>query len=329
MIHGRTLDHESSVPHDLSLLSRSSSPRRPSPRREGRQGRLLPVRLPGPRPLAGFEPRGSGGVWNAAEGGGEAGTGGESCEGGVSGPRVTSGTDSKQDFGTPKVFLDAVEKRFGPIAIDLAAHSGNKVASRYFAPPNFTRKIDLKQFCFAKEIEQTIGAELVRLGCLQEDVDRALVPVFVKLVDGSEEIVEITVPNTDPQAEAFDAFSQDWAAATKTGLGFLNCEFGDIAPWSRKSSEGGNIGLLTPASVGANWNREHVLGKADVYVLSGKNSRLCFDRKNVFPKDCQFAHYHPDALGLFALWDWRRDELLQVWWPDKRGAALDQARAAL
>lgn len=41
---------------------------------------------------------------------------------------------SKQDYGTPRVFLDAVEQRFGELNIDLAAHEGNRVTSSYFGP---------------------------------------------------------------------------------------------------------------------------------------------------------------------------------------------------
>ena len=41
---------------------------------------------------------------------------------------------SKQDYGTPRSFLDAVEARFGKIVFDLAAHSKNKVVPRHFGP---------------------------------------------------------------------------------------------------------------------------------------------------------------------------------------------------
>ena len=34
---------------------------------------------------------------------------------------------SKQDYSTPRAFLDAVEKRFGRIKWDLAAHERNHV----------------------------------------------------------------------------------------------------------------------------------------------------------------------------------------------------------
>jgi len=42
---------------------------------------------------------------------------------------------SKQDYGTPAPFLAAVERRFGPIVWDLAAHASNTVCGdRYFGP---------------------------------------------------------------------------------------------------------------------------------------------------------------------------------------------------
>lgn len=42
---------------------------------------------------------------------------------------------SKQDYSTPRVFLDAVEKRFGELVFDLAATYDNTVAPRFFGPP--------------------------------------------------------------------------------------------------------------------------------------------------------------------------------------------------
>jgi phage N-6-adenine-methyltransferase len=46
----------------------------------------------------------------------------------------TGGGGTKQDYGTPREFIAAVERRFGPIAIDLAAHAGNHVVPTYFGP---------------------------------------------------------------------------------------------------------------------------------------------------------------------------------------------------
>lgn len=41
---------------------------------------------------------------------------------------------SKQDVGTPPEFIATVEKRFGKITLDLAAHEGNHVCDRWFGP---------------------------------------------------------------------------------------------------------------------------------------------------------------------------------------------------
>jgi hypothetical protein len=41
---------------------------------------------------------------------------------------------SNQHWGTPRAFLDAVERRFGPIGIDLAAKHDNHVVPAYFGP---------------------------------------------------------------------------------------------------------------------------------------------------------------------------------------------------
>ena len=49
------------------------------------------------------------------------------------GPSIARGK-SEQDVGTPRVFLDAVEKRFGKIAFDLAAIEKNAVCRGYYGP---------------------------------------------------------------------------------------------------------------------------------------------------------------------------------------------------
>ncbi|MCK9358140.1 MAG: phage N-6-adenine-methyltransferase [Dehalococcoidia bacterium] len=41
---------------------------------------------------------------------------------------------SRQDYGTPPEFLRAVERRFGPVTFDLAAHAGNSVVPGYHSP---------------------------------------------------------------------------------------------------------------------------------------------------------------------------------------------------
>lgn len=41
---------------------------------------------------------------------------------------------SKQDYATPRTFIKAVERRFGPITLDLAAHAENAVCDRWLGP---------------------------------------------------------------------------------------------------------------------------------------------------------------------------------------------------
>jgi phage N-6-adenine-methyltransferase len=46
---------------------------------------------------------------------------------------IINGANGKQDYGTPRAFLDACEERFGRIGLDLAAHAGNHAASDYLS----------------------------------------------------------------------------------------------------------------------------------------------------------------------------------------------------
>lgn len=50
----------------------------------------------------------------------------------VGGPRVSSGKGSEQSVGTPREFLDAVERRFGTLEFDLAANADNSVCGPHF-----------------------------------------------------------------------------------------------------------------------------------------------------------------------------------------------------
>lgn len=229
----------------------------------------------------------------------------------MSGPRVTSGADSRQDFSTPSDFLAARVKRFGPIDVDLAAHAGNAKHARYFAPAVFVEKVER-----GKTDLNLLIDDLVVRGANAAEARTLAFEQWAGISDKGS----IRIPNRDARAAALDAFAQDWSTL---GSGWLNCEFGDIAPWAEKCGKGGESTLLTPASVGSNWMRDHVFGIADVYLLSG---RLCFDGKNVFPKDCALSHFHAGATGTIALWDWKRDEIRHLWTPNVRGAEVGQVR---
>jgi hypothetical protein len=235
----------------------------------------------------------------------------------MSGPRVTSGTESKQDYMTPTALMKNIVKRFGPISFDLAAHAGNKQHARYFAPTHFTEQIIL---------DHTWNQEDSNLhGLLGKTPEIEI--IYVKHDKKKGHIYEKKTRNNDPEAYGKDAFAHSWAALSRkfgaehpSGNAhlFLNCEFNDITPWASRclseSLEGANITFLTPLTT-ANWFRDYIAGKADSYPLSG---RLSFDGKNVFPKDCLISRYGPGTNGDCFLWDWQRDEICQFWIKGRR-----------
>lgn len=225
----------------------------------------------------------------------------------MTGPRVTSGKDSKQDYGTPGNLLAPVQQRLGPIVFDLAAHRLNKVHERYFAPKYFTdtwnpNKIDIKD----------LVDSLVNRGANEDEAMRA---VYASLKYEAR-VKQLKTPNYDPEAHSLDAFKWSWSLVHRDygpGLLWLNCEFSDVTPWAQKcqleAAQGAHIALLTPM-VMTDWYVRYVAGSADVYQLSG---RVSFDGKHPFPKDCMVSHFHPKATGALAIWDWRQDRILERW----------------
>lgn len=90
---------------------------------------------------------------------------------------------------------------------------------------------------------------------------------------------------------------------------WLNPPFDNIAPWAKKCAAFGappielgyRILLLTPASVGSNWFRDHVHNKALVLAING---RLTFKGTDApYPKDCILSVFGV-APG-FDVWNWR------------------------
>jgi hypothetical protein len=230
----------------------------------------------------------------------------------MSGPRVTTGDASMQDGSTPRDFLAAVERRFGPIGFDLAAHRANTKHARYFAPKTF--KVRLKE----PKFPESLVHDLMAKGA-EEYEARAI------LFQGTEaqkfkpagQHTDVFIPNRDDKAAGLDALSMLWADLcgpvqrfASSGLLWLNCEWADVAPWATKcleeTAQGANILLLTHVAI-ADWARDLIFGKADVSLLSG---RLMFDGKNVLPKDCMLAHFHEGQQGRMEVWDWRRQAIL-------------------
>jgi len=103
---------------------------------------------------------------------------------------------------------------------------------------------------------------------------------------------------------ADDSLSLDWALlATVQAYGWLNPPYGDIGAWARKSAESGaRVLMLVPASIGANWFRDYVWGRARVYALNG---RMSFDGVNPYPKDLILCDYG-DEPGL-EIWTWKKN----------------------
>lgn len=60
---------------------------------------------------------------------------------GPGGPRITKGK-SEGEYGTPRIFLQAVEKKFGPLVHDLAADHKNKACESYFSKETDALKQD-------------------------------------------------------------------------------------------------------------------------------------------------------------------------------------------
>lgn len=144
----------------------------------------------------------------------------------------------------------------------------------------------------------------------------------------------------DREAVAIDSFDQDWAHLLTNrfrrdgfiGLGWVNCEFNDIARWSTKcrdeSKRGASELLLTPAGVGTVWFSELISPHADVYLLQ---PRLMFIPGQTYNKDCMLSHFvlperrpsgkfavkdlPPDATGerFIEIWNWKKRQTLQRW----------------
>lgn len=102
-----------------------------------------------------------------------------------------------------------------------------------------------------------------------------------------------------------DALKQEWLG-NASGWLWLNPPFGDIGSFAEKcaieSAKGARILMLVPASIGSNWFRDHVLGKAMVF---GLNPRMSFDGKNPYPKDLMLCVYANGVHG-FDQWVWRK-----------------------
>lgn len=109
--------------------------------------------------------------------------------------------------------------------------------------------------------------------------------------------------------EEEDSLSEEvkWTDPDVEGWCWLNPPYSHIEPWVEKawvqSQEGAKLAVLIPASVGANWWRDWVRGKAYVTYL---NNRIKFvGHKDLYPKDLALLLYAPFLEGGSCMWRWR------------------------
>lgn len=166
--------------------------------------------------------------------------------------------ESKQDYCTPRVFLNAVEREFGAIVWDLAATREQKVKPNigYFGP--------------------------------------------------------------DAPVPYDNALKVNWSAIEYSGLLWLNPPYSNIKPWAQKAAESGRrIGLLVPASIGANWYWDHVAPYARTFSVGrmmfvirhedGSETPACFDKHGKptnYNKDLMFAVFGMSP-GV-ERWQWKK-----------------------
>lgn len=95
--------------------------------------------------------------------------------------------------------------------------------------------------------------------------------------------------------------------AKLAGWQWLNPPFADIEPWLEKcvyeARRGAQLVVLVPASVGANWFRHLVEGKAEVRFLNGRVTFV--GHVKPYPKDLMLCIYERGRYASMGTWDWR------------------------
>lgn len=107
-----------------------------------------------------------------------------------------------------------------------------------------------------------------------------------------------------------DALTKGWGRLihSRADVFWLNPPFDDIAPWAEKCAReaalGARILLLTPASIGSNWFRDHIMGKAMVLALNGRIQFV--GASDPYPKDLMLSVF---GIGVpsFHIWTLPKD----------------------
>ena len=98
-----------------------------------------------------------------------------------------------------------------------------------------------------------------------------------------------------------------WVADCGAGWGWLNPPFSNIKYWAEHCWEasklGARIAFLVPASVGSNWFRDFVFGKAEILFLNGRLAFISDKPKWLYPKDLMLVLYgRPPSIDI---WSWK------------------------
>lgn len=112
-------------------------------------------------------------------------------------------------------------------------------------------------------------------------------------------------PGSDRQP---DSLSGAWWALPD-GLLWLNPPFANISRWAFQCSNPGSINkkqtvaMLVPASVGSEWFRQYVDGKALVLFLSPRLTFVGHDQP--YPKDCMLCLFGESIKPGYECWRWK------------------------
>lgn len=204
----------------------------------------------------------------------------------MGGARISSGSDSKQDYKTQSDLMAAITGRFGPITFDLAALAANAQSPNYFAPctgPEGPLPFDPKAY-----------------GIDAFDHDWAKISTNTHRRDG---FIGLSWLNCE-----FNDIAT-WAE---------RCY--------REAQRGANILLLTPASVGANWFSELIAPYADTYLLKPRLSFIPKQTYNKDCMLSHFVSTEVRNTGKFAvvgapegnvrsleIWNWKKNKIEQQW----------------
>lgn len=96
------------------------------------------------------------------------------------------------------------------------------------------------------------------------------------------------------------------------GWGWLNPPYADIEPWAKLCYDimcvsEAKIAFLVPASVGANWYRDWIHHKAQVWALNGRLAFIPDEPQNLYPKDCMLVVFSKEHRPWFEVWTWTKE----------------------